>query len=198
MKKSFAFTLGEVLLTMSIIGVISGMMIISLNNVNPDKDKVLFLKTYHSLELAVADTIRDGTKYDQNAYADSDFSTDPLPTAEAFGGDYKASNGGLNKDNAFCMFLAEQFNIIGGSPNCGTGSETQNFRASNGACFHGLGGAISGSKNIIINPQCKDDPKVGYVVTVYKDGRLTVPETSSAVEDQAKAYKWMLEQTKMR
>ena len=40
--KSFAFTLAEALLTITIIGVTMALMMRGINRVNPDKDKIMF------------------------------------------------------------------------------------------------------------------------------------------------------------
>ena len=44
------FTLAEVLLTMVIIGVVMALLIRTVARVDPDKDKFLFLKSYHAIE----------------------------------------------------------------------------------------------------------------------------------------------------
>ena len=94
--KSFAFTLAETLLTLTIAGVLMAIMMRAINRVNPDKEKILFLKTYHALEAIMTNTINDHTKYNPNYYADNeieemteaeksslhlDFRYTPLPSA---------------------------------------------------------------------------------------------------------------------
>ena len=63
------FTLAEVLLTMAIIGVVMALLIRTVVRVDPDKDKFLFLKSYHAVEEIMRSSINDYTKYDQNIYA---------------------------------------------------------------------------------------------------------------------------------
>ncbi len=70
--KSFAFTLAETLLTLTIAGVLMALMLRAINRVNPDKEKFCFLKTYHALEAVMADTINDPTKYSPNYYTDNE------------------------------------------------------------------------------------------------------------------------------
>ena len=48
-KEKNAFTLAETLLTIMIIGILVALMLRAINRVNPDKDKVLFLKAYHAI-----------------------------------------------------------------------------------------------------------------------------------------------------
>ena len=57
------FTLAETLITIMIIGIMVALMLRTINRVNPDKDKLLFLKTYHAIETVVANVINDPTKY---------------------------------------------------------------------------------------------------------------------------------------
>ena len=70
--KIFAFTLAETLLTLTVAGVIMVLLLKSVNKINPDKEKILFLKTFHALETVVANTINDPTKYNQSYYTDNE------------------------------------------------------------------------------------------------------------------------------
>ena len=67
-----AFTLAETLITITIIGVVMALMLRAINRVNPDKDKIQFIKTYHALESVIADVINDPKKYDQSFYTDQE------------------------------------------------------------------------------------------------------------------------------
>lgn len=194
MKKKCAFTLAESLLTLVILGIIIGLMTNAISAINPNRDKVLFLKAFHSLEIAVADVIRDGTRYDQNFYAEknANFAQDPLPNAKVSinGEDY---SGALSKNTAFCYFVAEQFNLIGGF-DCSS-SSAQNFKTSQGVCYGNMAPFGSSYLDIVINTKCSGDNDDGYVVRVFKDGRMTVPNGTG---NQAKAYEWMGSQLKMK
>lgn len=205
MNKKAAFTLAETLLTLAIIGVVMALMLRAINRVNPDKNKILFLKSYHAVETVVADVINDGTKYDQNTDSNSDFSSVPLSTAKASyinaGSQVTVCSQGCNKTftqaKALCYFLADQINTIG-DVNCDN-STKMNFRTTNGACFWGWQAVGSnGSIEAIIDPTCSDDKKAGYAVKVFKDGKMTVPQTSTLVDDQASAYAWMQDQTQIK
>ena len=155
-----AFTLAETLLTLAIIGVVMALMLRALSRVNPDKDKVLFIKSYHAVEAVVADIMNDGTKYDQNYYSPQqlnlmtaeekanlrmDFSTKPMDTAKA---SYTDENGkvktvcktGCDKTftqaNALCYFLADSLNTVG-NINCDNNT-AMNFKISTGVCFYNM------------------------------------------------------------
>lgn len=132
-----AFTLAETLITITIIGVVMALMLRAINRVNPDKDKILFVKTYHALEAVIADVINDPKKYDQSFYTDEeladmdassihiDFRYAPYNTAKVTyidssgkeqtkGVDAATGTGtALTKDNAICYFIADQLNTIG-------------------------------------------------------------------------------------
>ena len=71
-NKTFAFTLAETLLTLTIAGVLMALLMRAVNRVNPDKEKILFLKTYHALETIMANTINDPTKYSPNYYSETE------------------------------------------------------------------------------------------------------------------------------
>lgn len=205
--KKAAFTLAETLITLTIIGIVMALMIRSISRVNPDRDKILFLKSYHSVETAVGNIINDGTKYDQNTDENADFANIPLSTAKASinGSTYctaafqestteKCSNKVINASNALCYFLADQINFVGGFT-CSGGSSTMNFRTTSGVCFYGWGGFGGGSLTGRVDPSCENK---GYAITVYKEGKMTVPSTASGTTDQAAAYRWIQDQTQIK
>ena len=131
------FTLAETLITITIIGVVMALMLRAINRVNPDKDKIQFIKTYHALESVIADVINDPKKYDQAFYTDEelaemtadsihiDFRYKPYETAKVTyidddgkehtkGLDSQTGKGtALTQDNAICYFIADQVNTIG-------------------------------------------------------------------------------------
>lgn len=200
----FAFTMAETLITMTIIGVLMALMLRAINRVNPDKDKILFLKSYHAVETVVGNVINDATKYDQNTDSNSDFSSLPLPTAKATinGATYctnqfqettedTCSNKIITASNALCYFLADQINFVGGL-NCRNNTGV-NFKSTSGVCFYDWVG--SGTRTGRVDPNCE---KKGYAITVYNDGRVTIPSSASGTTDQAAAYRWINDQTQIK
>lgn len=213
--KKTAFTLAETLITITIIGVVMALMLRSISRVNPDKDKILFVKTYHSIESAVANIITDESRYDQNTGDDGDFSGIPLSTAyakingtvyctnnwqNAEGSDVQCGNTSINQSNALCYFLAEQINFVGNF-NCTGGGDTINFVTTNGVCFKGWAnyGAGANSMTGTVITQCPGgEPKNdGYQITVYKEGKMTVPSGAEG-SLQADAYRWIQDQTQIK
>ena len=202
MGKKLAFTLSEMLITLGIIGVVASLMIQALQTVNPDKDKIMFLKTFRAIEIAVADIIRDGSKYDQNYYAqnNSDFSKDPLPNAKAvIDGTTYLAPGSLKQSNALCYFLAEQFNLVDGVT-CSV-SDGHNFQTTQGVCVERLYPFNGTYKDIIVDTRCDGKDEHKFNIRIYSDGHLQVPATGAggvSNENQEKAKKWMKNQLTTR
>lgn len=236
--RSRAFTLAESLITIMIIGVLMALMLRAINRVNPDKDKLLFIKAYHATESVIADVISDPTKYDQAYYTDkqradeiaagnkmhSDFRDAPYETARVtyIDGTGKAVEKGkkadgtgtaLTQDNAMCYFMADQINTIG-EVNCdnnngisvgGANVTGVNFRSSIGACFLNWNSVDDkGFKNAIIDPTCTGVAN-GYVVHIYNDGKMSVPNDaaakamgSSGILNQDRAFNWMNNQSQLK
>ena len=96
--KSKAFTLAEILVTITIIGVVMVMLIKTIERIMPDTNKIMFLKTYHSMEGVVEAIINDPSRYEQTSLTDDeinqmtpeekadlhiDMRFPPLPSAKA-------------------------------------------------------------------------------------------------------------------
>ena len=219
--KKIAFTLAEALMALTVVGVLMVLMVRSINRVSPDKEKLLFIKTYHAIEHAVVNTINDPSRYDPNYYSDNDikeicpsgivncpdlhmdFRFTPLKDAKVHinGQEIRSCNADspttpcINQYNAMCYFIADSVNTVD-EVNC-TADAVVNFRTSNGVCISELADVKNdGSKDIIIDPLCNNE---GYAVWVYNDGKMTVPSTHTDVGTrQSKAYNWMLDQTQVK
>ena len=220
-NKLKAFTLAETLITILIIGILMAIMLRTISRVNPDKDKILFLKSYHAVESAISSIINDGTKYNQTYLSEADrtalpaserhhdFRDDPLDDASVM---YVNNSGSastktnLGRSESICYFLADQFNTIGGV-SCDSNSGIQvdgktvtgaNFRTSNGVCFdnwHGV--SNTGQLDGVIDPNCEGASN-GYVIRVFRDGKITVPETVNGYDNQSKAYAWLQKQAEIK
>lgn len=214
MKK--AFTMAETLLTIMIIGVLMALMLRTINRVNPDKDKLLFLKSYHAAENAIANVINDASKYDPTYYTEAqratladghlDFRYAPYTTAVVT---YTNASGamqtksGLSQAEAVCLFMADQMNTIG-AVNCASNGGINvgeagtiagvNFRTSNGVCFNNWSGYTGNSHTGKIDTDCDG---TGIDVTVFYDGKMTVPP-GAAGSEQNKAYNWLQKQAEIK
>ena len=168
MKK--AFTLAEALIALMIIGVIAALILRTLNRVTPDKEKVMYIKAYHTLEQVVADTINDPSKYDQEIGAASaaDFSQAPL---DLWGTSISGASGcnSVGQSNALCCFMADKVNIIG-TGNC---SANDNFTTTNGIKWSGVNGG-SYPKTITVDVNGDEDGGT-YSIIVNSDGKVYPP-----------------------
>lgn len=119
MKKGF--TLSETLISIAIIGVISAVLIPVLNNVRPDKERILYKKALYTMQNAIATAVNDNTIAAANSSA---YWADPSVSAQDF-----------------CANIASSVNTVG-SVNCaGAGSFSEpNFTTVNGSKWWGLGG----------------------------------------------------------
>lgn len=176
------FTLAEALIAMAIIGVVMALLLRALNRAQPDKEKMMYSKSYHTLETVVYETINDYTKYDQDIYADehADFSQDPLEiNGDQAYVEIKGTKYNVTKDNALCYYAAEKLNTIG-DINCSAGATTLNFTTTNGVEWYGLGGGTyPKTVSIDINGAQEDgrcDRTNGCEIIVYADGQVGVPD----------------------
>lgn len=215
-KKPLAFTLAEALLALTIIGVLMALMMRSVNRVSPDKEKILFIKTYHALEHAIANTMNDPSRYDPNYYSDNDvenmtaeekadlhrdFRDAPMKDAKVnVNGEITSCNANspsnpcLKKENAMCYFIADSINTVG-DVDCV--NNTLNMKTSNGVCLRNLVNVdANGSKTFTVDPLCNNE---GYAVTIFSDGKMTVPSTNADIGTrQSKAYNWIMDQTQVK
>ncbi len=205
-----AFTMAETLLTIMIIGILVALMLRAINRINPDKDKILFLKSYHALETVVVNTINDPSKYDDAFYSDYDianmpadekanlhldFSYAPMPEAKVVYSDASGNSTtktGLSSKEAVCYFMADQMNTVGGV-DCGDG-DRQNFRTSNGVCYSNWGNVdANGEVTGIIDTDCDG---TGVSVKIFKDGKMTVPDGNDGTL-QHTAFLWLQNQAEL-
>lgn len=211
-----ALTMAEVLLVMLLTATIMGLLARVIVRVDPDKNKVLFIKTYHAMEEIIASSINDPTKYDQNRYTKKqieewvgdkhfDLANSPLDTAYVSyisSGAKKTAckancDNGLNQSNALCYYVAEHINTIGDVKCKSDNTTSPNLRSSLGVCYWNLNAsALTGSDSfdIVIDPSCKrtSSTKEGYAIKIFANGAMTVPVTSSLTEskNQSKAVAW--------
>jgi len=116
--KTIGFTLAEVIVTLSIIGVISALLIPSLKTARPDEDKLFFKKGIYTFQSGVNNVLKEN----QQGYLEH------LPT-----------------DTEFCNNVAENIHTRG-VINCGTSSYANpNFISTDGMRFWGLEGTFDGS-----------------------------------------------------
>ncbi|MBQ4646198.1 MAG: type II secretion system protein [Candidatus Gastranaerophilales bacterium] len=102
--KRRAFTLAEVLIVFSVIGVLAVIVLSSLSGVRPDKEKTMFKKAYSITERAVGELVNDETIYPYDPDRIGFYNTDAAEvegTALTFNGAQK-----------FCMFFSRKLNTF--------------------------------------------------------------------------------------
>ncbi len=185
MKKAFTFV--EVMLALSIIGVLVSILIPVLDNTKPDDTTINFRKTFFAIEESVSAIINDIKLYDS--------------------GDLAIPNGSATDENGriLCYNLANTLNTIG-KVNCpgdsgfdsdykllnsegetgeNLSAEDVNFRLSNGVAVGGIHGSWS-NVNDDLSVISEDEPKK-YFITLCVDinGMEEGPNIGCKTDDRA-------------
>lgn len=114
-NNKLAFTLSEVLVTLTIIGVIAAVVVTAVNSSAPKKNKVMFRKAYLTLQKAVDGMINDDYLYPSNQkyeIATGVF----VSKGFQFGDDTgtkESLKSGTTYYNKFCYHLAKKFELVG-------------------------------------------------------------------------------------
>lgn len=214
-----AFSMAEFVLALVILGVVATFMLRTVNRLIVDKEKTLFLRTFHMIEKAAAEAVTDNSYYDSDVSVTSDFGTSPLKSARVYveannttychkNSPYASSNCDkkLDEHTAACYFIASKLNLDG-SVNCTKyygNTPAQNFKLANNVCIYGL--AQTAPAHFVIDPGC-DGLSFGYEAILYPGGNLTVPEEGDSQykgqfrngkDQQTLAVNWMRTQTDVK
>lgn len=100
------FTLAEVLISLGIIAVIVAILMFFINNLKPDKNKILYLKTYNSLAVIIKDFAATTSAFPV-CQGDYCFNHNPLyNTSKGLGDKYPDGN------SKICNMLSSSFNAL--------------------------------------------------------------------------------------
>lgn len=105
-KNKFGFTLSEVLISLTILGVIGAVLIPSVTSMVPDKNKVILKKAYAVLEQDIYTLINDDVNY---PYAQT-YTMSSVLYHRGFNYVDATTNGSTNK---FCYLLSDNLNTVG-------------------------------------------------------------------------------------
>ena len=101
-NKKRAFTLGEVLVTLMIVGVIAALIIPIIKNAQPDKQKLMFKKAYTNVERVVTELVNDDDLYpDVGDYMGLDNTNAVTVNDISYSGNTK-----------FCQLFAMTINVV--------------------------------------------------------------------------------------
>lgn len=101
-NKITAFSLGEVLVTLAIVGVIAALILPTIKQMQPDRQKMLFKKAYTNVERVVTEIINDDYLYPEaTGYVGLDNTTSVTLNDTSYGG-----------SNKFCKLFALKLNNI--------------------------------------------------------------------------------------
>ncbi len=110
-----AFSLGEVLVTLAIVGIIASLIIPIIKQTQPDRQKVLFRKAYSNIERVVTELINDDYLYPEATKADgTPYEGLDNVTNEVELNDETAPYTGGNK---FCNLITLKLNTISSDDN---------------------------------------------------------------------------------
>lgn len=105
-NNKLGFTLSEVLISLTIMGVIGAILIPSVTSMVPDKNKVMLKKSYAVLEQAIHTLINDDLNY---PYAQT-YTMSSVLYHRGFNYVDPTTNGSTNK---FCYLLSDSLNTVG-------------------------------------------------------------------------------------
>lgn len=106
MKKLTAFTLGEVLVVIGLIGVIAALLMPTLSQMQPDRRKLMFRKAYSTVDRIVTELVNDDTFYPEalGKVGFDNTTTDLNITANALNG--------MTEQTKFCRLFAFKVNTL--------------------------------------------------------------------------------------
>ena len=197
--KSRAFTMAELLVTMSIIGVIAAITIPIIRGINPNNEMVMFKKTYFIASRTINELINDEDYYPEadtnvgSGFSHVDLRDVGLPQATYNGRQYSGAS-------KFCGLFASKLNISGDfDPNVNCNGRRSldaggNFETTDGVRWSMPFGTFAGGSELILvdvngNKQnnCGEAPDFGgnvcaagvepdrFAIRVFRDGRIEVP-----------------------
>ena len=158
MKKGY--TLSEVLVVLLVLGIIAAFIIPAVMRTAPERNTLLYKKTFYALQEASSKLINDPAKYPEGvARADA---TGPAGNIQGLYSDYDA--------RTFCEDLAETMNIIGDASCTGAGANgSPNFTTTNGVIWWNIGGSNFNNGIKDISVQCSGTE---YRIRIFEDGRI--------------------------
>lgn len=204
MKKN-GYTMSEVMLMLALIAVIAAILLPLINSNLPNKNKMLYKKSYHEAERVIADLINDSRFY-------------PDEEGFAYGNDYEMNGSNVSAKgvivdgveyvgaNKFCMAFVSKVSILGSiKEGCTTTFDsTPSFTTTNGTDWYiqnwapklkvtGDNKVVSENPVTIILIDTNGDDRPNCRASSYRDSldnapksKYFNPDTAKVVDDKCK------------
>lgn len=116
-SKKEAFTLAEILIALTVLGILAAMLIPAIMKLAPSKNKIMFRKAYSIAEKTIDSMITNDQLYPASQIGTD--STSPTAIVVQRGFNYTIAANGSTSYNKFCYLFFDQLNITsGGSTAC--------------------------------------------------------------------------------
>jgi len=199
-NKTAAFSLGEILVALAIVGVIASLILPAINQIQPDRQKMMFKKAYTNVERVVTELVNDdylypeASKDDGTKYQGLDNTTAVTLNDTSYSGNTK-----------FCQLFAMKMNTIEDDTITCNGNGTISFTTNDSVAYYMPNTSFATEAEIMVDingdkaPNCKSgtqDCKTPdrYSIYVAADGKVSVKgeleksylRTTSVVRDNVK------------
>ena len=184
--KNKAFTMAEIMIVLTLIGVLTTVMLSSMSRLSPDRKKIIFKKAYQTIERTVAELVNDESLYPYDSTKVGFKNTEKITWP---GSDVEYSGG-----SKFIKLFKRKLNIIDNYENT---NEVLYFLTSDGIAYHIDASTFTGDSNetmISVDINGEDGPNCGrntsnvfstgcnegnqdiFRVFVSYDGKVTVED----------------------
>lgn len=179
-NKTAAFSLGEILVALAIVGVIASLILPAINQIQPDRQKMMFKKAYTNVERVVTELVNDdylypeASKEDGTKYQGLDNTTAVTLNDTSYSGNTK-----------FCQLFAMKMNTIEDDTITCNGNSTISFTTNDSVAYYMPNTSFATEAEIMVDingdqaPNCKSgtqDCKTPdrYSIYVAADGKVSV------------------------
>ncbi len=185
--KNKAFTMAEIMIVLTLIGVLTTIMLSSMSRLSPDRKKIIFKKAYQTIERTVAELVNDESLYPYDSTSIGFKNTEKIT--------WPGSNEEYSGGNKFINLFKRKLNIIDEYRN---NNNVLYFLTSDGIAYHidasTFTGTSSDETTISVDTNGEDGPNCGrnasnvlstgcnegnqdiFRVFVSYDGKVTVED----------------------
>lgn len=162
MFKRKGFTLIELMLALTILGILTALVLPMLNNNSPSRNRMMMKKAYYTIEDVVSNLINDESLYPEIGVNGTYVGFDNLENT--------CGTDTCSSYNKFPKLFVKQLNVDGDVSYSGSGtSRTATFRTSDGMNWTVQGGQVLVIPNVITDVE-PDAKKIVQTITVDVNG----------------------------